>query len=78
MSTTLSAMRMANVRTAPRRKINKVVFSARISEAEFNGLDELAARDQITMTEIFRQWLRTLPTYHPAPLRPPHRGKERG
>jgi hypothetical protein len=55
----------------PRKRSDKLVFSARISEAEFRALEELAARDQITMTEIFRNWLRTLPTYQPAPVKLP-------
>lgn len=53
----------------PRKKGNKVVLAARVSEAEFTALENLAARYQVTMTELLRQWLRTLKTYHPAPLK---------
>jgi hypothetical protein len=57
----------------PRKTNNKVVLAARVSEVEFKALEELAARYQVTMTELLRQWLRTLDTYHPAPLRMLHR-----
>ena len=61
-------------KVAPRKKGEKVILAARVSEAEFRALEELAARDQVTMTEILRQWLRSLPTYRPTPIKP-HREK---
>jgi hypothetical protein len=69
-------MRLGTVRAMPRKKTPKVVLAARVSEAEFEALEELAARDQVTMTELIRQWLRSLSTYHPASSRPSHRGRE--
>ena len=64
------------VTPTPRKKSNKVVLAARVSEAEFTALENLAARYQVTMTELLRQWLRTLKIYHPAPLRGLYRKKE--
>lgn len=72
----LRGERTITVRAMPRKKTNKVVLAARVSEAEFKALEELAARDEITMTQIIREFLRTLPTYRPASLKTPHRGKE--
>ena len=63
------------MRKVPRRKTDKVVFSAKVTEPEFEALSELAQRDSVTMTEIFRQWLRALPTYRQPVLRPPHKPK---
>jgi hypothetical protein len=69
--------RAITVRTMPRKKTNKVVLAARVSEAEFKALEEMAARDEITMTQIIREFLRTLPTYRPAGTKPPsHRSKD--
>jgi hypothetical protein len=69
-------MRTGNVRHVPRKKTNKVVLAARVSEAEFDALEQLAARDQVTMTELIRQWIRTLPTYRPPPLKSLHKGNK--
>lgn len=60
----------------PRKQSNKVVLAARVSEAEFEALKDLGARHQVTMTELLRQWLRTLDTYHPAPLKRADRRRE--
>jgi hypothetical protein len=69
MHLTQTASYADNIWAVPRKKTNKVVLAARVSEAEFKGLEDLASRDQVTMTEIIRQWLRTLSTYRPAPIR---------
>jgi hypothetical protein len=66
---------VTEVTSKPRKKSknHKVVLAARVSEAEFYALKGLAARHRVTMTDLLRQWLRTLDMYRPASLKRSHR-----
>jgi homogentisate 1,2-dioxygenase len=61
---------VSKISAVPKPKSVRITVSFKISEREYAALEAMANQYDQSKTDFVRSWLRSLPTYQPAPVKP--------